>query len=183
MSLLSDLLSVSPRRAVRVRPYLPFTEPRFPGPYPFRSAWRNANAISNAYLLAKAFSYGQTALPMRRPGLSLIQDRRRWSPNPVALDTSGRQVTPVDMPPSRRPFLFREPDWEKITKPPRRIDWRPRVSTQLANGPWWYGFANANKVVICLERKMRREVMHALGMAGRTGFKKPHYNEWSRVRC
>lgn len=185
MSLLNYLLSSTSPTSRRVkRGYLPFSEPRYSGSWPFRPAGRYTSAISNAYILKKAFTPKQIALPLRKPGLSLIQDRRRWSPTPDrTLDLSGRQVVPTDVSPLTKPMAFREPDWHKIMNPPRKIDWRPRHLTNLQNAPWWYGFLNPEKTIICLERKMRREIMHALGFAGKTGFKKPIYNSHSHVRC
>lgn len=37
--------------------------------------------------------------------------------------------------------------------------------------------------VICARRRMREEVMHALGHAGRGGQRKPRFNNRSDVRC
>lgn len=48
------------------------------------------------------------------------------------------------------------------------------------------GFALPWQVVICVRRKRRREVMHALKIAGKRGVgagKPQRRNEWSEVRC
>lgn len=101
-----------------------------------------------------------------------------WSPSKHATNIYGQQVTPTDV--SIKNYDI---PWEKIMTPRRKIDWRPKLSTQLENAPWWYGFRHADKVLICLKRKMRREIMHALGIAGKTGQKPPKFNTYSHVRC
>lgn len=91
-------------------------------------------------------------------------------------DVRPRSLTPNPLDPDR--FIERTP-----LKIPRRLDWRPRVLQQLKVAPWWYGFQNADKVIICLKRKIRREVMNALGLAGKKGQKSPHFNAYSHIRC
>lgn len=49
--------------------------------------------------------------------------------------------------------------------------------------PWNVGFERPKDVLICVRRKIRREVLHALHIAGRSGLGSPHYNEFSKVRC
>lgn len=144
-------------------------------------AWRDAFLISNLALYPKRgarITQYKTRLPMRV--YTSGSDRRMWHPlgrNRPAVTTSGIPATPTDV-------SVYTPNWEKLMTPPRKIDWRPKFANQLKNAPWWYGFANADKVVICLERKIRREVMHALGIAGKSGNQKtPHYGPYSRVRC
>ena len=46
------------------------------------------------------------------------------------------------------------------------------------------GFQHPWQVMICIRRRRRREVMHALGHAGRAGHQRKHKrNYWSEVRC
>jgi len=45
------------------------------------------------------------------------------------------------------------------------------------------GFANPRRVLICLRRGVRRQIMHALGHAGRTGQKPPVKNWYSQISC
>lgn len=49
--------------------------------------------------------------------------------------------------------------------------------------PWRVGFASPSRVMVCIRRKIRRGVMHALGYAGKTGFRRSHRNYYSSVRC
>lgn len=61
----------------------------------------------------------------------------------------------------------------------RGVTWGEEVSRRV-------GFAMPWQVVLCVRRKRRREVMHALGIAGRRGVgagRRWHRNEWSDVRC
>lgn len=44
-------------------------------------------------------------------------------------------------------------------------------------------FRVPNQVVICLKRKIRRNVMHAFGYAGGFGFRIPRRTYWSKVIC
>lgn len=46
-------------------------------------------------------------------------------------------------------------------------------------------FAHPKSVLICLRRKMREEVLHALGKSGKGSRfqKKPKYNQHSNIRC
>lgn len=45
------------------------------------------------------------------------------------------------------------------------------------------GFVRPQKVLICVRRKIRREVLHAKGVAGRRGLRRPKYNWYSQVSC
>lgn len=44
-------------------------------------------------------------------------------------------------------------------------------------------FASPSKVAVCIRRKQRSEVMHALGKAGKVGQRKPRFNYLSEVSC
>ena len=68
----------------------------------------------------------------------------------------------------------------------------PRVAKAPARGrpkqlelfpPAHIGFRAPEKVLICVRRKMRKEVMFATGKAGKAGQKKPRRNEYSEVHC
>lgn len=52
--------------------------------------------------------------------------------------------------------------------------------------PWRIGFERPERVLICARRKIRREVIHALGFAGGRGgknFKIPRWTKNSSVTC
>jgi len=186
MGLLEDLASSGVKRAIYRAPrYLtsrPIKMGRIFGPVRQATAmaWRDALLISNPIRNPRAgwlYKLNNSRLPM--PTYVSGADRRMWHPSKYksAVTIYGTAATPTDV-------SVYTPNWEKLMTPPKKIDWRPKLSTQLKNAPWWYGFANADKVWICLQRKMRREVMHALGFAGQSGNQKaPHYGPYSRVRC
>jgi len=56
------------------------------------------------------------------------------------------------------------------------------------NDPWaatppGIAFDAPNDVLICVRRKQRKEVLHALKKTGKTGQKRPHRNPYSNVHC
>lgn len=44
-------------------------------------------------------------------------------------------------------------------------------------------FKSPERVLVCVRRKIRREVMHAYGISGSRGQRRPRYNWMSRVSC
>ncbi len=44
-------------------------------------------------------------------------------------------------------------------------------------------FESPNRVLLCVRRNIRKQVMHATGKAGLVGQKKPHRNENSEISC
>lgn len=44
-------------------------------------------------------------------------------------------------------------------------------------------FFKPSNIPICLRRKIRREVLHAFRIAGRSGIGPPRYNEYSHISC
>lgn len=44
-------------------------------------------------------------------------------------------------------------------------------------------FSEPDKLPLCIRRKVRKQVIHAKGVAGSKNLKKPHRNEWSDVSC
>lgn len=49
--------------------------------------------------------------------------------------------------------------------------------------PWRTEFVKPQEVITCVKRKIRREVLHALLVAGKRGLGRPHYNLFSKVSC
>lgn len=192
MGMLDRLIRGSSRVGIsRGRPtYIPYsTQPRYKGSYPFGSPGRidliNANA--GPYPLWWGLALRQNPLPLAKSSLNLYQDRRLWAPaqKPVSVVESYPLMAEI------QPKAHTDKDWEKYWNRPAYkprvpsggIDWRPRVLNQFAIAPWRYGFANPSKVIICLKRKIRKEIMHALGLSGKTGQKRPVFNEYSHIRC
>lgn len=44
-------------------------------------------------------------------------------------------------------------------------------------------FRNPSRVLVCVRRGIRREVMHATGFAGKVGQKRPRRGPYSSIRC
>lgn len=60
------------------------------------------------------------------------------------------------------------------------------ITYERSRIPQRVGFTLPWQVIICVRRKRRREVLHALNIAGRSGVgrgKRQHRNEYSEVRC
>lgn len=55
--------------------------------------------------------------------------------------------------------------------------------TRSRSVPFGVGFVTPHKVLLCVRRKLRREVMFAKGGAGRRRMRKPNRNYYSDVRC
>ena len=49
--------------------------------------------------------------------------------------------------------------------------------------PHRIGFVRPERVLVCVRRKMRREVIHALKKNGKGGGKKPRLNWRSKIKC
>lgn len=56
-----------------------------------------------------------------------------------------------------------------------------RVKSAQTKAP--LSFANPDKVALCARRSIRREVLHAKRIAGRSGLKRPRRNYWSSISC
>lgn len=90
------------------------------------------------------------------PSLSLIEDLRQWHP-----EQSTRPIRTFSGQPARL----------KVFSGPTRSGTRPLV-------PYSITFRNPQKTVVCVRRTQRKQVLHALGVAGRKGLK-PRRRIWS----
>lgn len=82
--------------------------------------------------------------------------------------------------------VFPQTDRERIDEIHRRslrkLDWRPKASNAvLVNYIGKYGW-DAFRAKVCEERRSRREVLHAKGVAG-SPVSKPEFSVKSLVRC
>lgn len=187
MGLIRDLLRSKKgwRGVTRGRPtYVPYgTAPRYKGGYPFGAPRGVSTTTSNSFLpwtLATKPSY---LLRARSSPLSLYEDRRLW--HPLGANAWPRSITSSD--PRIVEFPTPRPDiWRKIgTYPKPGLPWKKmaRESQKYAPVTTKLTWEDPYKMIICLKRKARREIMNALGMAGKTGFKKPKYTQFSYVKC
>lgn len=190
MSLLSSILRGARGAAMGRRgssPYRPFTQPPYRGRYPFKSASRvypyNTNVLL-PYVVSTSTKSALRRAPASQSTLSLYEDRRLWHPLgknafPKSITESYPSITSYSP-----PVVIPPPDWRRVTVP-RPIPWKKMAdeSMHLAPATTTLNWENPWKMIICLKRKMRRELMHAMGMAGKKNFKKPKYTQFSYVRC
>lgn len=197
MSLLDYILGSSKgvswgRRSQGAR-YLPFTEPRYTGSF-------NLDILTQQRVSSRhSIDFASKAMRVARPGLPLYlyEDRRRWHPLgatafPRSVTETYPTITDVDTIPTKpyyppgpyKPGRYDPsypPDWRKVTTPPQKVDFSKSSDQTKVYGST-YGFENPFRTVICMRRRIRREVMHALGFSGRA-YKKHHMSPYSNVRC
>lgn len=104
----------------------------------------------------------QLPLPMSFTSLSDYEDRRQFYPAPV---TPARDI-------------FGSAAKIKVGRPkngPTQLSFKRALAALQFSAP--------KEVVVCVKRKVRKEVLHALGKSGKTGQKKPRRNYFSDVRC
>ncbi|QXP08043.1 MAG: hypothetical protein [Arizlama microvirus] len=44
-------------------------------------------------------------------------------------------------------------------------------------------FQAPRRVLLCVRRRIRREVLHAFGKAGKVGQRRPRFSEYSKIKC
>lgn len=175
---MADLLGSILRRS-RIRPYLPFTEPRFRGSYPLPKPRRVFTLNTNPLSLSVFHPNHLNRLSLANP-LKLYEDRRLWHPE-------GANALPRSKVQFRTRLLEVPPNFEgDDVYNPRTGELIYTKSSQLSQktfSPWKMGFDNPWKTIICLKRKIRREVLMALGYQGAISTKKPRWTQFSYVRC
>lgn len=141
----------------RYRPYLNWPLPTVVG----RGFSRTSNRAVRARLHRD--NRQDVYLPVRRLPLFEIEDRRLWNPERIVKpyrDTRGW--------PARFKIVSKRAEQEAKKK----SNWLPTA----------IGFINPTRVAVCVRRKQRREIMHALGVAG-GAVKAPRFNDASKIRC
>lgn len=102
------------------------------------------------------------------PDLTEIEDRRRWHPLGAHAPAAGlskprhRLKMSEPLPPNRDPF---------------GDTLRKRGSSPTI------AFSVPTPVAICVRRKQRKEVLHALKKTGKTGQKRPRRSYYSSISC
>ena len=100
--------------------------------------------------------------PSRPSLLGLIEDRRTWYPGPAYL----------------RPALSIGPRAARrlVAKSSKNAALRNDISARI-------GFDVPKRVVVCVRRKQRKEVLHAKGVAGSRVSRRRRRSNWSDVDC
>lgn len=168
-------------RLLRRPRYLPFTEPRWRGTFPFAQPRRDLPRITNPLSLYPFQPIHSLGLSLaQRPKQNIYEDRRRWHPE-------GANALPRSMVQFKNIISERPPNFvgDEIYNPRtgELIYTKGSQLNQTTFKPWKMAFDNPWKTIICLKRKMRREVIHAMGFAGKAQSKKPRWTQFSFVRC
>lgn len=127
-----------------------------------RVAFVNANPAGLPRLASPPRSFPKVRTNFERlPGqlelpLTVFEDRRQFHPQ-------GPTRPAASISKSRHRLKVRPDPW-KQTK-----------ATLLFDTP--------DKVLVCVRRGIRKEVMHAIGKAGKRGQKKPRRSEYSSISC
>lgn len=143
----------------RPRPLVSFRETRrFIRQLPVVSARRDFNLITNRHF--------KSAYPLYRlflPKLQQYEDRRRWHPE-------GANALPRSMVQFKTRLQERPPNFQdNEIYNPRTGELIYTTGSQLNQTsfkPWKIAFDNPWKTIICIKRKMRKEIIHALGLGG-----------------
>lgn len=100
------------------------------------------------------------ALSPLRLDILALEDRRQWHPE--------RQNRPFAAAPiqARRPVAKQRPAFSQPSQTKAII-----------------AFADPSRVAVCVRRGVRREVLHALKVAGGTGQRRPRFNASSKISC
>lgn len=103
------------------------------------------------------------------PDLTSFEDFRRWEPEltdgyPRTLPRSSTRV--------RRPRFQ--------SSPSRRSLAMPRLFRPVSTG---MGFTQPRRVVLCVRRGIRKQVLHAFRKAGKAGQRRPRFSVNSLIHC
>lgn len=120
------------------------------------SARRDTSDIANVPLLTRPLVV-HSAPPVSQPVLDL-EDRRRFNPTKTV----------------SRPASIRR-DQARLTHR------QTRKYIPFKTDP--VSFADPVRVSLCARREIRKQVLHAKKVAGRSGLKKPRRNFWSSISC
>lgn len=103
------------------------------------------------------------------------EDRRRFHPLQAAAPALSLNQRRSLLTVARRPALR-----NSLQSPLGMDSIRKNVFTTAIRS---VGFAHPRRVLVCLRRKMRKEIMHAFGHAGKGGQKAPIKNFLSNISC
>lgn len=125
-----------------------------------RSRPRDVGTPITSSLRVVPYSPTLTFRPPRQL-LRLYEDRRTWHPEAIRPAKSFQGPTRLTIKPA-------------VPLKGRRLALYP---------PAGISFAAPRRVLVCVRRHIRREVLHALRKTGRSGQKPPRQTLWSSVHC
>lgn len=108
--------------------------------------------------------------PDSTPDLLPFEDLRRWEPGRI-----------LDYPPARRvdfkPARIHVAPGRRVASPQGFSSFSPfSLPSRVA-------FAAPERVLVCVRRQTRRQVLHALNVAGGRGFRRPRRSRYSSISC
>lgn len=134
---------------------------------------RDANVIANETLPVSSNSSPRRSSPLR-----LYEDRRQFHPqrDHAPARSFNRYQHQLRVPRSRKRYVTRET--------PRNPDAFAGLRNNFTNTvPHAIGFDRPDKVLICVRRQMRKEVLFAKRKTGRRGQRRPRYGWYSKITC
>jgi len=136
----------------------------------YNTGGRETNVFTKRSLPLSQFNY-KKSVPLHE-----IEDRRRYHP-----EGKGRPATTFRAIPSR--FKVGTVPFPKA-KPQTGTPWDVRTQSN-ESPPWQIAFEEPSRVLVCVRRKIRKEVLHAFGIAGRRGLGRGgvQFNENSKFSC
>lgn len=123
---------------------------------------RDASAIANTRrVLPLKFDFSR---------LTELQDRRAFNPEDVYASPRSIQGTRSRIRSSRVVAATAQSSPNRARMPKMRF----KVT---------YAFQSPKRVLVCIRRRARKEVLHALKKTGRRGQRSPRFNYYSSIRC
>lgn len=132
-----------------------------------RSRRRDTNAISTGS--RRPVPFGNVISPLSRVPLIVYEDRRSF--NPEGFSAPARSFN------TSRHRL----DVPRVRKASPSV--RKSLRSFSPSLPIAVGFKVPSKVLICVRRKVRKQVLHALKKTGRRGQRSPRFSDYSRIHC
>lgn len=130
---------------------------------------------SRSYRRDYHYPITRRSLPIRRakkplPNLTHYEDRRLWHPenNNAPAKSFNR---------SRHRLIVPKRNNRSVSAPSYSLH---HLFEAL---PVTIGFEAPKKVLVCVRRKVRKEILFALNKTGKRGQKRPRWNEYSHVQC
>lgn len=99
--------------------------------------------------------------------LRLTEDRRNW--NPEGVTSPARSFSA----PRHRLTLPKKPIKNAYKK----------FSPPIFSHPSTIAFKNPDSVLVCVRRRIRKEVLHAKRQTGKTGQRSPRMSDYSSISC
>lgn len=148
--------------------------------YAFRRRRRDNTTIANRRLprfanarLSPSLNYYHGRSDSSRR-LQLYEDRRQWHPEGSSAPARSFSV-------SRHRLTVVRPKANRDSSRP--FDWSGGILTFGEELSPAVTFQSPSRVLVCVRRKVRKEVLHSLGKTGRLGQNKPRFSEYSSISC